>query len=94
MIFHENHLPADYSHEISCLMCYFRKSIKIINCRLLQIIGGAFWVYFFIRVENSVDPDQMVTHEKPADLYLQFFQRINHGSAGHRLGVNFEVNKR
>ena len=23
MIFHENRLPADDSHEISCLICYF-----------------------------------------------------------------------
>ena len=44
MIFHENCLPADDSHEISCLICYFWKSSKIWNCRLLQIIGGALWV--------------------------------------------------
>ena len=25
MIFHENRLPADDSHEISCLICYFLK---------------------------------------------------------------------
>ena len=41
MIFHENCLPADDSHEISCLICYFWKTSKIWNCRLLQIIGGA-----------------------------------------------------
>ena len=29
MIFHENRLPADDSHEISCLICYFRKGGKI-----------------------------------------------------------------
>ena len=29
MVFHENCLPADDSHEISCLICYFRKSDKI-----------------------------------------------------------------
>ena len=29
MIFHENRLPADDSHEISCLICYFGKSGKI-----------------------------------------------------------------
>ena len=23
MILHENHLPADGSHEIPCLICYF-----------------------------------------------------------------------
>ena len=42
MIFHENR-PADDSHEIY-LICYFEKSSKILNCRLLQIIGGALWV--------------------------------------------------
>ena len=26
MVFHENRLPADDSHEISCLICYFEKS--------------------------------------------------------------------
>ena len=44
MIFHENRLPADDSHEISCLICYFWKSSKIWNCCLLQIIGGTLWV--------------------------------------------------
>ena len=29
MIFHENRLPADDSHEISCLICYFQKGSKI-----------------------------------------------------------------
>ena len=44
MILHENRLPADDSHEISCLICYFLKSDKILNCRLLQIIGVALRV--------------------------------------------------
>ena len=44
MMFHENRLPADDSHEISCHICYFRKGGKILNCRLLQIIGGALSV--------------------------------------------------
>ena len=44
MIFHENRLPADDSHEIPCLICYFWKSIKVWNCLLLQIIGGALRV--------------------------------------------------
>ena len=25
MLLHENRLPADDSHEISCLICYFEK---------------------------------------------------------------------
>ena len=44
MIFHENLLPADNSHEKLCLICYFWKSSKILNCRLLQIIGCALRV--------------------------------------------------
>ena len=44
MIFHENCLQADNSHEIACLICYFwKKSSNIWNCRLLQIVGGAEW---------------------------------------------------
>ena len=39
-----NRLPADDSHEISCLIGYFWKSSKIWNCRLLQIIDGALRV--------------------------------------------------
>ena len=44
MIFHENCLPADNSHEISCFICYFEKAAKfeIVVCR--KIIGGASWV--------------------------------------------------
>ena len=44
MIFHEDRLPADDSHEISCLIWYFWKSSKIWKCPLLQIIGGALRV--------------------------------------------------
>ena len=44
MILHENRLPADYSYEISSLICYFQKGGKIRNCCLLQIIGGALRV--------------------------------------------------
>ena len=44
MIFHENRLTADDSHEISCLLCFFLKSSKILNCCLLQIIGGVLWI--------------------------------------------------
>ena len=36
MIFH-----AANSHEISCLICYFLKSSKILIFRLLQNVGGA-----------------------------------------------------
>ena len=44
MIYHENCLPADNSHEISCLICYFWKGGNIWNCCLLQIIGDALRV--------------------------------------------------
>ena len=51
MIFHENRLPADDSHEI-CLICYYRKGSKILNCSLLQIVGGALWV----KLSNTISP--------------------------------------
>ena len=47
MIFHENRLPADDSHEISSFLNI---------CRLLQIIGGALWVnplFFFFQSLGS-----------------------------------------
>ena len=40
MIFHENHLQADDSHEISCLIRYLKKRQNL-NCGLLQNIDGA-----------------------------------------------------
>ena len=49
MIFHENRLPADDSHEISCFFVIFEKETK-----LLQIIGGALrvnivcFIYWYI----------------------------------------------
>ena len=46
MIVHENHLPADDSHEI-CLIRYFWKSRKSLSYRLLQNIGAA------LRVKSS-----------------------------------------
>ena len=44
MIFHENRLPADDFHEISCLICCCFLSGKNFNCRLLQNIDGALRV--------------------------------------------------
>ena len=38
MILHENRLPADDTHEISCLICYFEKAAKfetVVCCKLL-----------------------------------------------------------
>ena len=58
MIFHEIRLPADDSHEISCLICYFwKKKSKIWNFRPLQIIGDALRVKgesFIIRQDSEV----------------------------------------
>ena len=62
MIFHENRLPADDSsaaddsYEILCLICYFLKRSKILNCRLLQIIGGALRVKYVVFVLNMQIP--------------------------------------
>ena len=57
MILHENRLPADDYHEISCLICYFLKSSKICNRRLLQIIGGA------LRVKQQLISTQIYTQK-------------------------------
>ena len=53
MIFHENRLPADDSHEISYLICYCGKGSKILNCRMLQIIGGALWAKSSLDISPS-----------------------------------------
>ena len=57
MIVHDNRLPADDSHELSCLICYLKnktkKPSKICYCRLLQIIGGALWVNQFYFIVSS-----------------------------------------
>ena len=45
MIFHENRLPADDSHEISCLICYFEKATKL-KLSSAEIMGGALLVIF------------------------------------------------
>ena len=51
MVFHENRLPTDDSHDISCLIfmpyLLFLKKWQNLNCRMLQIIGGALWVNAF-----------------------------------------------
>ena len=51
---------ADDSHETSCLICYFGKSNKILNCRLLQNIGGALWVKLFYGDRDSVGYDRLI----------------------------------
>ena len=71
MIFHENRLPADDSHEISCHIRNFRKSGKNLNCRLLQNIDGALRVNFIQPISSlkyklacaySVDLNQYVRY--------------------------------
>ena len=68
MLFHENRLPADNPHEITCLICYFRKSSKIFVCPLLQIIGGALrvidWFFSWYGV-NDFDWYTVVSFIKP-----------------------------
>ena len=78
MILHENRLPADDSHEISCLICYFGKSGKICNCHLLQIIGGALWVKsvcsLVVRLGHKISaryqPDKYRTHNVQVSFML------------------------
>ena len=67
MILHENRLPADDSHEISCLICYFCKNGKFFNCRLLQIIGGALSIQLMEEEQEYEEGSIGMTYEK----YLQ-----------------------
>ena len=70
MIFRENRLPADDSHEMSCLICNFWKSSKILNCRLLQITGGALWVSV---IAFSVDPFNLISKLSTMHVHTLFF---------------------
>ena len=85
-------LLCKYLRRCKEICCIKSVIVKRVDCTTL--LPNFYPIKFFIRVEKGVDPDQMVIHQKPADLYLQFFLRINQGSVGHGLGVNFEVNKR
>ena len=49
MIFHENRLPADDSHETSCLICDFlkmRQNLKLSSAALFGLIGTAHKILF------------------------------------------------
>ena len=61
MIFHENCLLADNSHEISFLICYYEKAAKFEIVVCCKIIGGAlrvkicailhvFHIYFVVHI--------------------------------------------
>ena len=52
MIFHENRLPADDSHEISCLIVFFEKSANLKLSSAAKIIGGALWVNMYIEIRK------------------------------------------
>ena len=59
MIFHENRLSADDSHERACLIVSFEKAANL-KLSLLQIIGGALWVkryfcYFLTKTNGSFE---------------------------------------
>ena len=55
IIFHENPLPADDSHEISFLICYLWKSGKIWNCRLqfCLLLMAKLWCFLLTGKEDS-----------------------------------------
>ena len=74
MILHENHLPADNSHEISCLICYFLKRGKTFNCRQLQIIGGALRVnvYFPELDHENLETCKSILNSKPLSLFMTY----------------------
>ena len=53
MIFHENRLPADDSHEMSCLICYFFEKAAKLKLLSAANYGGALWVKLGQRVIKS-----------------------------------------
>ena len=57
MIFHENRLPADDSHEISCLICYFWKKaakFEIVVCSKLKVALYGLVIYLLLISCNYV----------------------------------------
>ena len=67
MIFHENCLPADNSHDISihALFVVFEKETKLGSCHLLQNIGGALRVNY-------------LTHHHPLTVHSIIFLSLIH----------------
>ena len=92
MIVHEKRLLAHDSHGIPCLICYFWKSSKIWNCRLLQIIGGALWVN---NISKWADHENSVRDGRSWQrfLFILFFihQRIPQ-RAGHTDSLEKQMN--
>ena len=55
MVFHETHLPADDSHEISCLISYFGKKaakFEIVVCCKLKV--ALYGLNYFTKLEYSM----------------------------------------
>ena len=54
MIFHENCLPADNSHETSCLILLFLKKQQNLKLSSAANVGGALRVnhWFMVQIEN------------------------------------------
>ena len=71
MVFHENHLLADDSHEISYLIFYkLRKTLQNLSSaavvidalRVNNYHAEPRYVFFFLK-KSSVDPDQLASTE-------------------------------
>ena len=75
MIFHENCLLADDSHEISCLIVIFEKIGKIWNCCLLQIIGGVLWVKLCIIAKHILDLNNIL-FDKSQDMLWKYIVEV------------------
>ena len=71
MIFHENRLPADDSHEIPCLIC-------LQNFKLSSAAATIYAIYFAVTVQGSyklfacikIDPhDEEILYLVPISIY-------------------------
>ena len=84
-MFHENRLPADNSHEISFLICYFLKSGKIWKCHLLQIIGGALRVKPDWPISSDID----LSSQSRTCLYIRVRQTVRLDALSGLIWVEF-----
>ena len=75
MIFLENPLPADDSHETSFLICNFWKRHKIWIGHLLQIMGGALWVKNFIQ-SISISSEFRPWHKHKQKYHQELYKTV------------------
>ena len=80
MIFHENRLPAEDSHEISCLICYFLKLLSAANYRwrfkgLEDQLRGSVYV-LHLNLHHNIFTGLQINVTNIRKLFYLFFNQI------------------